>query len=766
MTAVATAVAATLGTAVFGALPAAAATPRTDSVALAAQSPSWIGPDPAHQVLGLALRISSSAPRRDLGVQLTVYHHLGDRFHLNETLTGRGLGTVATRSPVLEVRSLPADAEGNVRVTVPVVGDTAPAGAGSWTADLGCQPGGCAGVYPVKVALVNTTTPTATSASFVTYLIYDNPVAGSQPLRVSSVVPEGLPAGTAAPSGRQPGPKARDVTKLEGLVASIANSGEIPLTLIPDPASLEQLTASGHERVATAIAGLSASATRQTLAQSFVPVDPTALVDTGLGAELNEQIRRASQVFDALSPDVRVSRDTWVLSGTVDAASLAQLATTYSHVVVPPAALSGAPPSRTTTQPFTLTATPGGSPVPSTSSSSATPPSAPATAASGSAGREVAVTSAVVDPALGAHLAAGAGSDPVLAAVQFLADASLIYYELPNLSAPRAVIAAAPTAWGPDPSFVTTMLAGMVGNPVLSPVTIDQVFQQVAVGADGQPTQRRVATPGTGSSSLPARSIRPARAKWQAFSSAVSGTAPGDAVAQRLDDLLLLAESNELSTRQQQSGVAGFNAALDTQLHQLSVRSDTVRLTSGAASVPITVLRNAPYAVTAVIQVTSDKLVFPRGASAADAQCKTPVVQSSAGRSSFSAVCVLDHGTTAVYIDMRSRASGDFRIDVTVSCPQGALVLASGHLTVRSMSTSAVAIVLSAAAALVLLVWWARTLWRNRFGRRAAHRRAAASSTGETSPSRASTPEAEPAKAGSSQAESPAESTETTRSPT
>ena len=69
---------------------------------------------------------------------------------------------------------------------------------------------------------------------------------------------------------------------------------------------------------------------------------------------------------------------------------------------------------------------------------------------------------------------------------------------------------------------------------------------------------------------------------------------------------------------------------------------------------------------------------------------------------------------------MSSRASGDFQIDVALESPQGNLVLAGGQLTVRSLSTSAVAIALSVGAALVLLVWWGRTLWRGK-ARRGAH---------------------------------------------
>ena len=69
----------------------------------------------------------------------------------------------------------------------------------------------------------------------------------------------------------------------------------------------------------------------------------------------------------------------------------------------------------------------------------------------------------------------------------------------------------------------------------------------------------------------------------------------------------------------------------------------------------------------------------------------------------------MNHATDAIYVDMRSRASGDFPIAVTLVSPQGGLVLASGQLTVRSMSTSVVALALSIAAAAVLLAWWART---------------------------------------------------------
>jgi hypothetical protein len=177
-----------------------------------------------------------------------------------------------------------------------------------------------------------------------------------------------------------------------------------------------------------------------------------------------------------------------------------------------------------------------------------------------------------------------------------------------------------------------------------------------------------------------------------------------------------------LPAHRQQAALTGFDAALGQQLHGLSVRSDTIRLTAGTASVPITVLRNTPYPVTVVVRLTSDKLRFPAaGTQVPGALCRSPQVQSSADRSSFSALCTLNHSTNAVYVNMQSRASGDFRIDVALTSPQGGLVLANGQLTVRSLSTSAVAIALSVGAGVVLLGWWGRTLWRGKGSRRGAH---------------------------------------------
>ncbi len=65
-----------------------------------------------------------------------------------------------------------------------------------------------------------------------------------------------------------------------------------------------------------------------------------------------------------------------------------------------------------------------------------------------------------------------------------------------------------------------------------------------------------------------------------------------------------------------------------------------------------------------------------------------------------------------IRIQARSRTSGDrLPIGVTLTTPDGQLVIARTILTVHSTSISLVGVALTCLAALVLLVWWART-WR------------------------------------------------------
>jgi hypothetical protein len=613
--------------------------------------------------LGLSPKVPSTAT-----LSVTVYTRVTSRSALAEAFAGTVPGSVLAGSAPLQVSSLPPDPRGGVTVEIALgAGGPAPAVPGStFSADLGCTAGSCGGVYPVRVSL---TAGSSTKNQLTTALVFEDPPSSTQRLRVALLAPLALPATAASAGGTLPPTDQGALTSLGDLVGALGAHPEVPVTLLPSPQAMAALAVDPRPRarqVLTSVQSLAASPSHQTVAGPYAAVDAAALVGAALPAELGDQVQRGAQTLAGAG--VRAIGGTWVAWSPVDEATLGTLAALgATHAVLPETSITGAPSHLTPTQPVSV-----------------------------STGRAAAMTVAEADPTLAAHLAAASGPEAVLAANQLLADLALAYYEEPNLDTPRGVVALAPASWSPDGAFVDATLAGLTANPVLEPVTLTTWFSEVP-GGHVATTRRTTSDAGN---TLPARAIRSVRGRVDAFATAVSDPA----VARGLGDLILAAESSLLRPARQSAGIAGAGAALDAQLRLLNTTADTIRLTSSTAHVPITILKAAPYSVTAVMVLSSDKLLFPTG--------NTRTV-------------LLSRATNAVYVDMKARSAGVFKVTVSLTSPTGGLVMDSRQLTVRSMSTSTVAIVLSLGAVAVLLAWWAQTSWRRRGARsrRGAHAR-------------------------------------------
>lgn len=652
------------------------------TMSLQSQTP-WVGPG-QDMVLHLAMR---GAPLSSLSLTLTLYGHLTSRSAFAETAGGTPVGRVLSSASV-PADSLPADSQG-VTVSVPVSSGDAPAGPGGpFTAELECAPGACGGVYPLRLQLSSNGT---TVQSLFTYLVYANPPPTTQKVRLAWLLPLALPtsvpSSTDASAGTGPGPQldSASLGQLSGLLAAVAAHPTVPLTFDPSPATVAALAGSSRQADRAALASMQALAApgaRQVMSAPYVPVDAAALVSAGLNGELAEQARRGDQALAPLHP----SGGTWLASGPVDEAALALLGTLGDNrVVVPASDVSQAiAPTLSATSPFTL-----------------------------AAGRGVAPLAVESDSQLSTDTSAP--GDGPLGGYRMLADLALLYYEQPNDSTARGVVLA-PAGGAPlDPATVDTVLGALSGDPLVAPVTLDQLFAQVPTSS----VSRRLSAAAV-TAAVPARQIRVARGRLNAFTSSVN--AAGAAVARALDERLLWSEDDQLRPAQQQLAVSAFSGALGLQLSTVSIRADTIKLTSTAAKVPLTIVKQSGYGMSAILRVTGDKVAFPSG-SAQDPGpvCRSWQVRSSAVRSTFTCVADIALATNAVYVDMRARVAGDFRLDVSLSSPTGGLVIASTHVTVHSMSTSLVAVVLSAAALGVLLLWWLRTVRRRRPPGRGAH---------------------------------------------
>jgi len=418
-------------------------------------------------------------------------------------------------------------------------------------------------------------------------------------------------------------------------------------------------------------------------------------VTAGLDSELSTQITRGS---DALSSGVPhapgVSLPTpagtgaglgaWVTNDDLDTPTLAALAAAgYSQIVLPSDSVASSPANGSTTETFAL----------------------------GSA--RTAVTAITSDSDLAARFSDAAG-DPVLAANQLASELAQLYYERPNAVTPRGVAVVGPNGWTGNPTFVATLLAALQNNPMVEPVTLSSLFALFPTTASCRGGCRLTGSGTTGG--LPVSAIRTERQRIAAFATAAVGAKP---LIEQLGDLVLAGESGQLRPPEQSAVLANTAAALDAQLGQLVVAGDrTVTLTSRQGTLEVTIVSNASYPVTATLTLVSDKLLFPNGTT----QWSQP-----------NTLLLPSPHTNIVPVKVTTRASGTFRVAITLHSPGGALLLSSGSVDVRSTATSVVGIALTAGALVVLAAWWIRTSRKRRARRREEER--ADDAVGDLAPS-------------------------------
>jgi hypothetical protein len=568
-----------------------------------------------------------------------------------------------------------------------VVGsDAAGTTPGAFTIDLTSAIGQCglypSGVYPLRVELVDTADKQVV-AGITTHLVYTDAAAGTQKLRVAIVLPVQMaPIPATAPATAQllarPGaaldpPSAAAVANVSALVTAVgapAHAG-VAVTLEASPQSVTALAESGHQSLVNDLATLGATpSVHQFASTSFTPVNAATLVDAGLSGELAAQVSRGTQALASAihqpSTSGGAGLGAWITNDALDPATLTQLASAgFNQLILPAAGISSPPTNGSTAEPFPLATTHG----------------APITAIASNGDLASRFT--------------GAAGDPVLAAHQLVAEVAQMYYEKPNDTTPRAVVAVAPNDWVADPTFVTALLGALAGNPIVQPVTASGLFDTVGAPTACHDGCRLLGGPGAG---LPVAAIRLQRQRINGFASAAPSAhdLSGD-----LGDLVLTGESELLRPGVQTRVLDNAGSALDAQLTQFAVGDQTITLTSNRASVPISIESSAPYPVVASLTLTSDQLLFV------------------ANRTNQLTVPIPLHGhTNIVDVTVQSRGSGVSKVEVSVRSPADGLQLSSGEVEVRSTATSVVGIVLSLGAVVVLAVWWVRTSRKRRALRR------------------------------------------------
>jgi hypothetical protein len=653
------------------------ASPNGPALTLTGQT-AWVSP----QAPWFSLSVKAGAgagPAGNLHVELTFYDRIDNPTemaqatgstpdkevigHVNQSLTGGPDGAVATAC-VTVLR----DARDTPPTTAPA--NTTACPVGSYTVTLDCTPdeGECSDVYPVSVALYRqgADAPLGRFTTFLTYQETGTSPSEGVPLRVGLVVPVSAPL-----SPKSASPSAAALERAEDLTGVLAAHRGVAVSLAANPVTATALEIGGKKgrRAVSQLRSLTTppAGDDQLLAQPYVPIDLADLAQAGLTDEIATQVARGTTLLDAVG--LHPAAGTWVdpssdlSSGDVTALGDGLVAAHANHLILDGGDLAaGGVKNLTFAQPFTL-----------------------------AVGRGRHATAAGTNSSVEALFT----SDQMIATLEF------IHFEEPDEPDARGIVVEPPASWHPSGALLGTLLTEMAGNPVLSPVTLSQFFAQVPVGGNQEPSSRHL-TAGTVSTAggitlATARHLITARAHLTSFSDAVAARQL-PAVFGALSDLLLATENRSFDPAQRATAITVFIQRFGAEVNLVSLAAQsTITFTSRTAAIPVSVISSAPFTVKVVLSLNSDKFAFPNGSTR---------------------TLTLNHPTTPVRIQARSVTSGDrLPVEVTLTTPDGQLVIARAALTVHSTSISIVGIALTVLAALVLLVWWARTWRRGRRGR-------------------------------------------------
>jgi Family of unknown function (DUF6049) len=292
------------------------------------------------------------------------------------------------------------------------------------------------------------------------------------------------------------------------------------------------------------------------------------------------------------------------------------------------------------------------------------------------------LTAALADPR--------AQSAPVELAQRVLAETAVTWLERPNSSDPRSILLAPPQDWRPSGTFFRALVQGLGAAPWLRLQPAVTMAGDVPQGpAEGE---RRLATVTRDDQlrGLPRPyldRVARTRSELDSFRRAVGNDAqPG---ADSFDRDLLVAESSDWRPATARVRGRGYIGAVRQNIgsvyRRIEVGTTPVTLTARRGKIPITVANNSSRRVTVVLRLTSPKVDLPAASE--------PFVLEPRRR-------------TTQLLEVGTRATGTFPIQVDVLTPDIEVEIARGGVRLTSTAFNRVALALTGGAAGLLLVWW------------------------------------------------------------
>ena len=589
----------------------------------------------------------------DTRLALVIYGEVTTRSRLDRTIAGEQLGTALFTTPATPtVAGTP-----NTTLSLPI--------ADQWPAPEGGTVLSSSGVYPV---LIEARSPNGTRLdSVVTHLLrLPSSTTPTTPLSVGTTVvldaPLGVsPEGTPQFSDAQ---RARASEQFRALTAARPT----PLTLAATPLLAQSLIDSGDTSPRPD------AQSRQTLSRPYVAIDAGSLSAAGRGSTIIQEYGLGDTVLGSIFEAVP-DRRTLVIDPSVSPAALDRLAEAGARSVVMQSSQIRS--SLVNDETGTLT-------------SRFVIESESGAAFAAMASDDIAASRFVLT------------NDPILGAHQVLAELMMLHEEQPGptrgvaLTIPAATEVAGLTEFLRGLGDVTGAASGSVGNLVINPVTLDELFNRTSEATN---SQRPVVRSWTSDepTDLGLYPLLLEQAQWDLLG--LRSMLPEGA------DLIAPIERTVLTSAEATLDTAARVAILENSANQrLALTSaitlpeaQKVTLTSASGKIPLVITNALPIPALVRITVSSAKLEFPEGTTYE--------------------ISLAPSSTTRTDIEVTTKASGAFPLDVRITSAGGGLPIAASRIDVRSTAISGFGLFLSIGAGVFLLIWWGRHFRRTRRAR-------------------------------------------------
>lgn len=634
-----------------------------DHLTVVAQTP-WVAPGGT-----FALRLRVDDPPEGAQLRTSLHGPVRTRSEFVRTLDGEGLRSSLTDLDPAPVDGLTEREPGSVDVRIAtgtVTGEPV-------AVELGPDE---EGVYPVVVDLLDADDDVVDRV--VTHLVrLPDPNAEETPLGAVLVVPLHAPPSHVAPGDVD----TAALAPLDATADALLARPGVAVTLVPTPEAIAG-AAEADPRAADRFAQLAVG--RTVLARPWVRLDQRAWNRGGLDEELDRQLVAGRDAVEDAFATAPVDDVAVLAEGGGEIAVDVAVDAGAEVVLVPETDLEPLDEDEfpvTLTRPFEVETGDGD------------------------------VAALMVDAGLAAHV--GATGDSVLDAHRLLADLAVLALDAPL--SPRAAVVVLDDEAAADTAFLEALLGGLDVDqpprqgaaPLVAATDVDGVLADVEPAeVDGDPLVREVLEGNEPSSVTGVRAdLAEARAALGSYASAFGADDP---LAAEVDELILTAGASSLSSGERQELLGTGVGALRAELAQIyGPPQQRVTFTAREGQVQLVLTNETGRPVDVALELRGDRLEFP-------------------GREDRRLLVGLDGETTAVDLTVRARSSGDAPLDLTITTPDGRVELGRSRVFVRSTAVSGVGLVLMGAAGLFLVVWWTRTILRERGTarrRRAAHAR-------------------------------------------